>query len=437
VGVSDSSVNVLIVGGGAREHALAWKLRQSERLANLFVAPGNPGTAELATNLPVGPMDFDRIAAACRQHDVGLVVIGPEDPLAGGLVDFLQERGIAAYGPSKAAAQIEASKAFAKDLMRRAGIPTAESRVFDDARAAVAFAESWTDRTGVPPVVKADGLAAGKGVTVASTIDDARHAIEDALTGGAFGDAGRRLVIEERMTGRETSAQAFSDGETVIPMVYACDYKRVFDNDEGPNTGGMGVYSPPGFVDGPLAEEIRRTIIEPTIRALAGAGTPYRGTLYPGLMITDAGPRVVEYNCRFGDPETQALMLRLESDLLEIMLAVVEGRLAETEIRWSDDAVVGVVLASGGYPGPYETGFPIEGLDALDADVQVFHAGTARNGDRLVTAGGRVLTVSARGRTLAEARERAYDNVARVRFPGMQYRSDIALRELEHAHHTG
>lgn len=427
-------MNVLIVGNGAREHALGWKLRQSPRLTDLFVAPGNAGTAQVATNLDLNPMDFDAIARACDEHRIELVVIGPEDPLAGGLVDFLRGRGVAAYGPAKAAAQIEASKSFAKDLMRAAGIPTAESRVFDSVQDAVGFAESWTDRTGVPPVVKADGLAAGKGVTVALDVDEARQAIEAALTDGAFGAAGSRLVLEERMTGRETSAQAFTDGTSVVPMVYACDYKRIFDGDQGPNTGGMGVYSPPGFVDDALQEEIRRTIIEPTVRALADAGAPYTGTLYPGLMITDAGPRVVEYNCRFGDPETQALMLRLESDLLGIMLAVVEGRLAETEVRWKDNAVVGVVVASGGYPGAYQTGMPIDGLDALDDDVQVFHAGTRREGNRIVTAGGRVLTVVAEGSTLAEARERVYDNVARLRFPGMHYRTDIALRELQQAH---
>ncbi|MGH2600178.1 MAG: phosphoribosylamine--glycine ligase [Dehalococcoidia bacterium] len=424
-------MNVLIVGSGAREHALAWKLRQSPRLTDLFVAPGNPGTAAIAQNLPLAVMDFDAIARACVEHRIELVVVGPEDPLAGGLVDFLAERGIPAYGPTRAAAQIEASKAFAKELMRRAGIPTAEARAFDDADGAIAFAESWTDRTGLPPVVKADGLAAGKGVTVAVDVEDARRAIHAALVDGSFGASGSRIVLEERMTGPEASAQAFTDGVTVIPMAYSCDYKRALDGDQGPNTGGMGAYSPPGFIDDVLAESIFHTIIRPTVEALAAAGTPYRGTLYPGLMITDAGPRVVEYNCRFGDPETQVLMPRLESDLLEIMLAVVEGRLAGTEIQWSDQPAVGIVLASGNYPGDYEIGLPIEGLDAIDEDVQVFHAGTRLADGALVTAGGRVLTVVARGGTLAEARERVYDNVARIRYEGIRYRHDIALRELE------
>jgi phosphoribosylamine--glycine ligase len=424
-------MNVLIIGNGAREHALAWTLRQSPTLTDLFVAPGNAGTAAIAQNLPVAAMDFDGIAAACRERRIELVVVGPEDPLAAGLVDFLTERGIAAYGPTKAAARIEASKSFAKELMRRAGVPTAESRTFTDTDSALAFAESWTDRTGTPPVVKADGLAAGKGVTVAADLGEARQAVISALQEGAFGAAGRTVVLEERMSGPETSAHVFSDGRTAVPMVYACDYKRVNDGDQGPNTGGMGVYSPPGFVDDALAEQVQRTIVEPVIRAMADAGTPYTGTLYPGLMITDAGPRVVEFNCRFGDPETQALMPRLESDLLEIMRAVVNGALADVEVRWRENAVVGVVLASGGYPGSYQTGLPIVGLDRLDQDVLVFHAGTRLEHDVPVTAGGRVLTVVAEGRTLAEARARVYDNVPRITFAGMQYRTDIALREVQ------
>lgn len=423
-------MNVLVVGSGAREHALAWKLRQSPLLTDLFVAPGNPGTAAIARNLAVDPLDFEAVHRAVLAYQVELVVVGPEDPLAAGLVDFLEARGVAAYGPTRAAAQIEASKSFAKALMQRAGIPTAESRVFDDAASALAYADSWTDRTGVPPVVKADGLAAGKGVTVAADLDEARQAIAAAIEQRAFGAAGSRVVLEERMSGPETSAHVFTDGVTVVPMVYACDYKRVADGDAGPNTGGMGAYSPPGFLDDALRDQIRREIIEPTVRAMAEAGAPYRGTLYPGLMITDAGPRVVEYNSRFGDPETQVLMPRLESDLLEIMLAVTRGRLADVEVRWREDATVGVVLASGGYPGHYETGFTVDGLDDLDAGVEVFHAGTRLDGDRVVTAGGRVLTVVASGATLAEAQARVYDNIPRIRFPGAHYRGDIALREL-------
>jgi len=422
-------VNVLVVGGGGREHALAWKLSQSARLGSLFVAPGNAGTAALARNLPIGVMDFEGVATACRQHGIDLVVVGPEDPLAGGLVDFLGERGIAAYGPTKAAAQIEASKSFAKDLMRRAGIPTAEARTFEDAETALAYAEMWTDRTGTPPVVKADGLAAGKGVTVPADLGAARTAIRLALDEAAFGGAGSRIVLEEKMTGPETSAHAFCDGVTALPMLYACDYKRIDDGDRGPNTGGMGVYSPPGFIDDRLAQMIEERVIQPCVRAMAALGRPYSGTLYPGLMITETGPRVIEFNCRFGDPETQALMLRLDSDLLEIMLAVTAGTLRDCDVRWSEQPAVGVVVACGGYPGPYETGHPIAGLADIDDDVHVFHAGTRLADGVPVTAGGRVLTVTARGHTLAEARARVYDNVARLHFPGMHFRRDIALRE--------
>jgi len=424
-------MNVLVVGGGAREHALAWKLRQSPRLTDLFVAPGNAGTMAVARNLALGVMDFEAIARAATEHRIDLVVVGPDDPLGAGLVDFLAARGIAAYGPTRAAARLESSKAFAKEIMRQAGIPTAAARVFDDAPAALAFAEQWTDRTGTPPVVKADGLAAGKGVTVAADVDEARRAIEAAITDGVFGAAGARVLLEERMHGPETSAHAFCDGITALPMAYSCDYKRALDGDRGPNTGGMGAYSPPGFVDDALAARIRDTVIEPLLRAMAAAGTPYRGTLYPGMMLTDTGPRVVEFNCRFGDPETQVLMPRLESDLLPILKACVSGTLAQTAVRWHDNAAVGVVLASGGYPGGFVTGMTIQGLETLDADVQAFHAGTRLENGRLITAGGRVLTLVATGRTLAEARAHAYDNVARIRFAGMHYRTDIALREIE------
>ncbi|MER3419157.1 MAG: phosphoribosylamine--glycine ligase [Chloroflexota bacterium] len=424
-------MNVLVIGSGAREHALAWKLRQSPRLTDLFIAPGNAGTAAVGTNLPIATTDFPAIAEAAQRHRVDLVVVGPEEPLARGIVDFLTERGIAVYGPSRAAAEIEASKAFAKELMARAGIPTAPARVFTDVGAALAYLDELETAGAEPPVIKADGLAAGKGVTVAASFEEARAAVRAALGEGVFGAAGRRVLVEQRLNGREVSAHAFSDGKTVVPMVYSCDYKRVYDGDQGPNTGGMGAYSPPGFLDAEQEAEIRRTIIEPAVRALAEMGRPYRGTLYPGLMITAAGPRVVEFNCRFGDPETQVLMPRLTSELLTICEACVRGRLADTLVTWSERAAVGVVLASGGYPGPYETGAPIAGLEAVDPDVQVFHAGTRRLDDgTVVTAGGRVLTVVATGATLAEARARAYDNVRRIRFAGCHARTDIALREL-------
>ena len=424
-------MNVLITGSGAREHALAWKLRQSPRLDQLFIAPGNAGTAALGRNLPVAAMHFDGLLAAVREHRIDLVVIGPEAPLAAGVVDLLSAHDIPVYGPSKAAAEIESSKAFAKALMARACIPTAEARTFTDASAALGYLDE-RERLGLTaPVIKADGLAAGKGVTVAADFAEARAAVRASLVEGVFGASGSAVLIEERMSGREVSAHAFCDGVTAVPMVYSCDYKRVADNDQGPNTGGMGAYSPPGFVDAVLADEIRRTVIEPTVKAMTDAGRPYRGTLYPGLMITDAGPRVVEYNCRFGDPETQVLLPRLDSDLLDICLAVVQGRLAETPVQWSQHATVGIMLASGGYPGAYATGLPITGLDSVDSDVLVFHAGTRRPDDGgVVTAGGRVLTVVATGPTLAEARDRAYDNVRRIHFDGCHFRTDIALREI-------
>ena len=419
-------MNVLVVGSGAREHALAWKLRQSPRLTDLFVAPGNAGTQGLAVNLPVPAMDFDGLYRAVQEHRISLVVVGPEDPLAAGLVDFLTERGVPAYGPSAAAAQIEASKAFAKQIMAQGHVPTAAAAVFTTATEALAYLDQEEDRGRTPPVVKANGLAAGKGVTVAADYDEARTAVRTALEAQAFGAAGATLLLEERMSGREVSAHAFCDGATAVPMVYSRDYKRVFDGDQGPNTGGMGVVSPPPYMTDALAETALRTVIEPTLRALAVAGAPYRGTLYPGLMLTNAGPKVVEFNCRFGDPETQALMPRLESDLLEVCLAVVEGRLKDVEVRWSERPAVGVVLASGGYPGAYATGLPITGLDDIDADVQVFHAGTRRRDDGvLITAGGRVLTVVATGATPAQARDRVYANAARIHFDGCHYRHDI------------
>lgn len=424
-------MNVLVVGSGSREHALAWKVRQSPRLGELFVAPGNAGTAAIARNLPVGVTDFEGLFAATREHRIELVIVGPEDPLAAGLADFLTERGVAVYGPSRAAAEIESSKAFAKALMADAGIPTADARSFEDPDAARTYLDEM-ERAGHPaPVVKADGLAAGKGVTVAATYDQAWQAVRAALVGGAFGASGSRVLIEERMTGPEVSAHAFCDGDIAVPMVYSCDYKRARDNDEGPITGGMGVYSPPGFVDQQLADEIRRRVIDPTMAAMKTAGRPYRGTLYPGLMLTPTGPRVVEYNCRFGDPETQALMPRLETDLLDICDAAVRGRLSRVDIHWSARPVVGVVLAPRGYPEAYDTGLPITGLDDVDPDIQIFHAGTKRRDDGVVvTAGGRVLTVVASGATLTEAREWVYDNAVRIHFEDRHYRTDIALREL-------
>jgi len=417
-------MNVLIVGSGAREHCLAWKIRQSPRLDSLFVAPGNAGTAVIAENLPVKASDLEGIARAAKEQRVDLVVVGPEDPLAAGLVDRLAVEGIAAFGPSKAAAEIESSKVFAKELMARHNIPTAPFAVFERVEDARAYLSGGHGHG--PYVVKADGLAAGKGALVTDSTEEALAALESLMVRRELGEAGARVVIEERLTGREVTAHAFTDGRSVVHMPFSCDHKPVFDGDQGPNTGGMGVYSPPSWLDEGTAERICREATEATVRAMMEEGRPYRGLFYPGIIVTAQGPQVLEFNCRFGDPETQALLPRMKSDLLEVLWAVANNRLHEVQVEWSDDACVGVVLASGGYPGKYETGFPIEGLDDVDDDVLIFHAGTRREDDgTLVTAGGRILTVAATGRTMAEAREKAYRNVERIRFQGVHYRRDI------------
>ncbi len=416
-------MNVLIIGSGAREHAISWKLRQSPRLDDLFAAPGNPGIAELGTNLSVRDTDADAIVRACREHHIDLVVVGNEDPLAAGLVDRLAVEGIAAFGPSRAAAEIEWSKVFSKELMARHGIPTAPFRAFDNASAAKTYVESH----GGPLVVKADGLTRGKGAVVCDSTAQALDAIDAIMVRRDFGASGERVVIEERLSGREVSAQAFTDGRTVAHMPFACDHKPIFDGDRGPNTGGMGAYSPADWVSDALAQRIRMEITEAALRAMAEEGRPYRGVLYPGLMITGDEPSVIEFNCRMGDPEAEVVLPRLESDLLDVLWAVANNRLHEVELRWSNEACVAIVLASGGYPGAYETGFAIDGLDDVDPDVIVFHAGTSRADDgSLVTAGGRVLCVVASGDTMDAAREKAYRNVERIRFEGMHYRRDIA-----------
>ena len=408
---------------------MAWRLSQSPRLTKLWIAPGNPGTAVFGENVPdVTASDLDGIVALAQRVRADLVIVGPEDPLAAGLVDRLEAAGIAAFGPSGAAAQLEASKAFAKALMQRTGIATSSSSTFEDAGRAKAYVHDVAHRV----VIKADGLAAGKGVTVCDDVAQAEAAIDVAMRDRAFGAAGARVVIEERMYGRETSAHAFTDGVTVRHMPFSCDHKPILDGDVGPNTGGMGAYSPPSWLPDRVAEMIRRDVTERAVRAMADAGTPYRGVIYPGMMLTATGPRVVEFNARFGDPETEVLLPRLKSDLLDICDAVAHRRLAEVPVEWSDEATVGVMMVAPGYPGHYETGSAIEGVEDVDTDVQVFMAGTARDGSgRLVTAGGRVLCVVASGTTSIEARERAYDNVRRISFKGAYYRTDIAARADE------
>ncbi len=420
-------MRVLIVGGGGREHALAWKLAQSPICEALFAAPGNAGTAELGENLAVHDSDTDAICTAAAERRIDLVVVGPEAPLAAGLVDALTERGILAFGPSKAAAQIESSKWFAKSVMQSAGVPHAGGELFETAQAA----HKWLEILGPDdlPVLKADGLAAGKGVIVPDHIDDA-HAAIDEMFAGAFGSAGERVVIEDRLSGMEASAMAIVSGTDILPLPLSCDYKRIMDNDLGPNTGGMGVYAPPGFVGD--ADSVFGDVHQPVAEQMAAQGCEFRGLLYAGLMVDDGALNVLEFNARFGDPETQAVLPLLDGDLLPVLAASARGEsLPRDVISHSGRASVSVAIVSGGYPGPYVTGKAIHGLDAVDAAVDVFHAGTAIDDDgRTVTSGGRVLAVTAVADTLTEARGIAYDNVQRITFDESFYRTDIAQREL-------
>jgi phosphoribosylamine--glycine ligase len=419
-------LKVLVVGGGAREHTLVWKLSQSPAVAQIFTAPGNAGTGLIAENVGLKPTDVEALARFASEESIDLTVVGPEAPLADGIVDLFQGRQIPIFGPSKGAAEIESSKVFSKELMQRYGIPTARSQTFTSAMEAKDYVKIQPS----PIVIKADGLAAGKGAIVAGSTEEALEALSEVMENRVFGNAGDRVLVEECLTGKEVSLLALTDGKTVVPMMPACDYKRVGDGDEGPNTGGMGSYCPPGFFGGDMIQEVKETILEPTVRALAEEGRRYKGVLYAGLMITDEGPKVIEFNARFGDPETQAILPLLRSDLSELMIAVVEERLDAVDIEWSDGACVGVVLASGGYPGKYETGLPIAGLDAVDEDIVVFHAGTKYVDGSILTDGGRVLTVVGTGKDIADARERVYANIYRISFEGCHYRGDIGLREV-------
>lgn len=420
-------MKILVIGSGAREHALTWKIAQSAKVTELFVAPGNAGTAAIARNLNIRPNDIEALSKVAQDIGIDLTVVGPEAPLAAGIVDRFDKLGLPIFGPTKAAAQIESSKAFARQLMQKYGIPSPGGVTFSSYQEAKRYVESQP----TPVVVKADGLAAGKGVTVATSTEEALNALSDIMETRIFGAAGDNVIIEECLTGKEVSLLAFTDGKTVVPMVPACDYKRVFDDDRGPNTGGMGSYSPPGFFDGKLTQQVTKTVLEPTVKAMVKEGMPYKGVLYAGLMITASGPRVLEFNARFGDPETQAILPRLKTDLVDILLAVSDNKLSPTMVQWTGDACVGVVMASGGYPGNYKTGFKITGLDRLNNDVLVFHAGTKLDEDSQVyTDGGRVLTLAATGNSMAEARAKVYSNLPRIRFDGCHYRTDIAAREV-------
>jgi len=416
-------LKILVVGGGAREHTIVWKLAQSHHTNEIFAAPGNAGTARIARNLDIKDTDISALSEAVRREGIGLVVVGPEAPLAAGVVDHFQTLGVPVFGPTRQAAEIESSKVFSKELMQKNGIPCAQSVTFSD----YVEAKRYVEQQSPPVVIKADGLAAGKGVVVAETVSQALETLSRFMEEKSLGSSGDRVVIEAHLTGREMSTFVFTDGKTVLPLAYACDYKRIYDGDDGPNTGGMGSYSPPYFLSQELAETVQETIMKPVVKAMANRSRPYCGTLYGGLMITSAGPKVIEFNARLGDPETQVVLPLLETDLVEIILAVIDGELDRIKVELRDDACVGVAMASGGYPGSYQTGYPVTGFEDLDRDVLVFHAGTKlADGGRVVTSGGRVLTVVASGKTLTGAREKVYDNVSRIHFEGAHYRRDIA-----------
>lgn len=428
-------MKVLLIGGGGREHALAWKLADSPRVTRLFAAPGNPGTAQLAENVALNPMDFAKVGKFVRQNQIELVVIGPEDPLAAGLADHLIEMGVKVFGPVKEAARIEGDKWFAKELMRQQAIPTAEARTFTDARSA----EEYVKLRDEPLVVKAAGLAKGKGVSVCYRTSDAIEAIDQCMRQKTHGEAGNRVVIEELLTGPECSILAFVDRKNIYVMESSQDHKAVDDGDTGPMTGGMGAYSPTPIVTEAMMREIERDILVPAVDGLVREGIDYKGVLYAGLMLTQHGPRVLEFNCRFGDPETQPLMMRLQNDLVEVLLAVVDGKLDQIELKWDPRPSLCVVATSGGYPGKYRSGIPIHGIVEADAmrDVKVFQAGTRMEGKTLVTDGGRVLAVTALGDTIADAQRRAYQAMEKISFEGMHFRKDIGRRAIAHSSESG
>lgn len=419
-------MRVLVVGGGGREHTIVWKLSQSPKISKLYCAPGNGGIAGIAECVPLKAMDLDGIVNFSKENKIDLVVVAPDDPLAAGMVDRLQTAGIRAFGPVKAAAIIEGSKSFSKDLMKKYNIPTAGYMVFDDCADALKYLDTCT----APIVVKADGLALGKGVIIAQTIQEAKEAVNGMMNDKLFGEAGSKVVIEEFIQGPEVSILAFTDGKTIVPMVSSQDHKRVFDHDQGPNTGGMGTFSPSPLYDKKLADYCMKEIFTPTVEAMNKEGRKFKGVLYFGLMITKDGPKVLEYNARFGDPETQVVLPRLKTDLLEIFEAIIDERLNDLNIQWDDNAAVCVIAASGGYPGKYTTGLEISGIDKAEANGEtiVFHAGTSCRDGRYYTAGGRVLGVTAVEPTMDKAIEKAYAGIAKIQFEGIHYRKDIGRK---------
>lgn len=420
-------MKLLLIGSGGREHALAWALAKSPKLTKLYAAPGNAGIAEIADLTDLNVSDHDAVIGFCRAKQIDLVVVGPEAPLVAGIVDDLEAVGIKAFGPSRAAAQLEGSKAFTKGVCDEAAIPTAGYGRFADCDAALSYVRDQ----GAPIVVKADGLAAGKGVVVAMTLGEAEDAVK-ACFEGSFGDAGAEVVIEEFLQGEEASFFVLSDGTHALPLATAQDHKRAYDGDEGPNTGGMGAYSPAPVLTDDLVSQVMDQIVNPTIKTLADRGTPFKGVLYAGLMITATGPKLIEYNTRFGDPECQVLMLRLKSDLLELMQRSVEGTLATANADWSHESALTVVMAANGYPAAYEKGTEIRGLDKIRSEtLEVFHAGTKREGERLLANGGRVLNVTALGNTVRDAKARAYAAVGQIDWPEGFCRNDIGWRAVE------
>ncbi len=421
-------MKILVIGGGGREHALVWKIAQSPLVTQIYCAPGNPGTASLATNLPIKVEEIDKLLGFAKSEGIDLAVVGPELPLSLGIVDLFREYGVKIFGPSRAAARIEASKAFSKDLMHKYNIPTAAYGVFTEIPAAEAFIR----KTGAPIVVKADGLAAGKGVIIAQTEAEAIAAVQDMLSGNAFGDAGSRVVVEEFLTGEEASFLAITDGKFVIPLASAQDHKAIFDGDQGPNTGGMGAYSPAPVVTAEVHQKAMEQVVQRAVDGMAAEGCAYQGIVYAGLMVKDGDVKTLEFNARFGDPECQPLLMRMKSDLVPLLLAVAEGDLSGHSIKWHDQAAICVVMAAEGYPGDYPKGDAITGIEAAEqlTDVTVFHAGTAEKDGRIVTAGGRVLGVTALGDTVAAAIERAYQGVDKISWRGVQFRRDIGKKAL-------
>ena len=421
-------MRILVIGSGGREHALIWKLRQSPQAERIFCAPGNAGTGEIAENISIPASDLKALASFAKDNRIDLTVVGPDDPLAAGIVDMFASEKLRAFGPDKSAARIESSKIFAKELMRSQKIPTAEARTFSDSSEALHYCEHLR----FPVVIKADGLALGKGVVIAANAAAARSTIDEMMNQARFGDAGRRIIIEEFLHGTECSLHALVDGKNYLLLESARDHKRALDGDQGPNTGGMGAFSPADNWDPEMQSRFQSEIMKPLLGGLIQEGVTFRGLLYPGLIMTRDGPRVLEFNCRFGDPETQALLPRMKSDLLPLLEATIDGEVERCTIEWDPRAAVTVVLASGGYPGKYESGKSISGLEeaAKIEGVQLFHAGTKRDGDEVKTAGGRVLAVTALGSTIERARSRAYEAVSRIRFEHCHYRRDIALNAV-------